>query len=334
MVGRAQAHSALVTVMSRLDHVLVTAPDRPGGGPSGRADIRDRHNEGMTWMSTLTERLRRLVRPRRPTAPVLHVASDVGAGPTVVLVHGIASSSVTFTHLVPLLEPDFRCVSIDILGFGRSPAPATAEYTLDEHVAALHATIKAQKLRGPLIVVGHSLGSLISARFAAQNPHLVSHLVLVSPPVYLPPTSLGDHRAKRENDLYLRAYEYLRANKEFTLTNARIIARLLPIKGVFELREEQWDPFVKSMQNCIESQTIISDLSRVDAPIDVVYGALDQFIPRGGLEIVARMRGVSMHRVEANAHVIRRRLARVVAEVLQADLPADARGAVTPEPTA
>lgn len=261
------------------------------------------------------------MRPR-PRVPVLHVASDVGNGPTVVLVHGIASSSVTFHHLVPLLEQHFRCVSIDILGFGRSPAPETAEYTLDEHVAALHATIKANRLRGPLIIVGHSLGALISARFAAEHPQMVEHLVLVSPPVYLSPSSLGDKRARLEHDLYLRAYDYLRTNKDFTLANARIIARLLPIKGVFELDEVRWTPFVKSMQNCIENQTVISDLTRVNAPIDVVYGALDQFIPRGGLDIVARMRGVTMHRVEVNAHVIRKRLAVAIAEVLAADLPA------------
>lgn len=275
----------------------------------------------MSWTSTLGERLKRLVRPR-PGAPVLHVASDVGSGPTVVLVHGIASSSVTFHFLVPLLEQHFRCVSIDILGFGRSPTPETAEYTLDEHVAALHATIKANRLRGPLIIVGHSLGALISARFAAEHPQLVKHLVLVSPPVYLSPSSIGDKRARLEHDLYLRAYDYLRTNKEFTLANARIIARLLPIKGVFELDEVRWTPFVKSMQNCIENQTIISDLTRVNAPIDVVYGALDQFIPRGGLDIIARMRGVTMHRVEVNAHVIRRRLAVAIATVLAADRPA------------
>lgn len=276
----------------------------------------------MTWLSTFTQGLARALRfgrPARQPAPVLHVASDVGKGPTVVLVHGIASSSVTFKNVVPLLEHRFHCISIDILGFGRSPAPATAEYTLDEHVAALRATFKAHKIRGPVILIGHSLGSLISARFAAEYPQLVSHLVLISPPVYLAPSALGDKRARVENDLYLKAYDYLRANKEFTMANARFIARLLPIKGVFEITEESWTPFIKSMANCIENQTIISDLSRVKAPIDVVYGSLDQFIPRGGLDIIARMRGVTMHRVEANAHVIRRRLARVVAQVLVGD---------------
>jgi pimeloyl-ACP methyl ester carboxylesterase len=38
-------------------------------------------------------------------APTLHIAGDVGDGPVVVLVHGIASSSVTFKNLVPCSNP-------------------------------------------------------------------------------------------------------------------------------------------------------------------------------------------------------------------------------------
>ena len=56
--------------------------------------------------------------------PLLHVAIDEGEGPIVVLLHGIASSSVTFENLVPLLTPTRRVIAIDLLGFGASPAPA------------------------------------------------------------------------------------------------------------------------------------------------------------------------------------------------------------------
>ena len=42
----------------------------------------------------------------------------VSAGPTVLLLHGIASSSVTFHHVIPLLERTHRCIAIDLLGFG------------------------------------------------------------------------------------------------------------------------------------------------------------------------------------------------------------------------
>ncbi|GAA1439054.1 alpha/beta fold hydrolase [Leifsonia poae] len=246
-------------------------------------------------------------------APLLHIAGDEGDGPVVVLVHGIASSSVTFQNLVPLLEPNHRVISIDILGFGRSPAPADAAYTLEEHVAAIHATIRSLRLRQPFVLVGHSLGSLIVARYAAEHPGALSRLVLVGPPIYGTPAEIGDRRVRNRVSAYLRAYEYLRGHKEFTIANAGMLARLLPIKGVFEITEKNWTPFVRSLENCIESQTVVSDLARARIPVQVVYGTLDAFIAPGSLAVIEAMRHVTMHRVEANDHIIRKRMARVVA---------------------
>ncbi|MEY9851361.1 pimeloyl-ACP methyl ester carboxylesterase [Leifsonia sp. EB41] len=264
----------------------------------------------------LLERLRRGLGLRR--APLLHIASDVGEGPAVVLVHGIASSSVTFQNLVPLLEPRHRAISIDILGFGRSPAPDDAQYTMDEHVAALDRTLRSLRLREPFVLVGHSLGSLIVARWAAEHPGALSRLVLVGPPVYPSPTEIGDRRVRTRVSAYLRAYEFLRNNKEFTLRNAAILARLLPIKNVFEITEKSWRPFVLSLQNCVERQTVVGDLARVRVPVEVVYGTMDAFIAPGSLTVIEAMRHVTMHRVEANDHLIRKRLARVVAAACDA----------------
>lgn len=245
--------------------------------------------------------------------PVLHVASDVGVGPVVVLVHGIASSSVTFKNLVPLLEPGHRVISVDILGFGRSPAPADATYTMEEHVDALHATLRSLRLREPFVLVGHSLGSLIVARYTSEHPEHVTRLVLVGPPIYGTPAEIGDRRVRNRVSAYLRAYEFLRQNKEFTIFNAGVLARMLPIKGVFEITAANWDPFVKSLENCVERQTTVSDLARVRVPVEVVYGSMDAFIAPGSLAVVEALRSVTMHRVEANDHIIRKRLARVVA---------------------
>lgn len=260
-------------------------------------------------MGWLADRTRALFGKR---APLLHVAGDEGDGPVVVLVHGIASSSVTFQNLVPLLEPTHRVISIDILGFGRSPVPPDATYTLEEHVDALHATIASLKLR-QFVLVGHSLGSLIVARYAAVHPSGITKLVLVGPPIYASPSEIGDRRVRNRVSAYLRAYEYLRQNKDFTTFSAGVLARMLPIKGVFEITEKNWDPFVKSLENCIESQTTVSDVARVRVPVEVVYGSLDAFIAPGSLTVIESMRHVQMHRVEANDHIIRKRLARVVA---------------------
>jgi pimeloyl-ACP methyl ester carboxylesterase len=246
----------------------------------------------------------------------LHVASDTGEGPVVILVHGVASSSTIFDRLVPLLSNKYRVITVDLLGFGGSPAPEDATYTLEEHVAWLRATIKALGLKAPFILVGHSLGGLIASRYAAQHPGKVSRLVLVSPPIYLTPRAIGDPRMRAVAGAYLRASEFLRENKAFTLRNAAVLTRLMPVKNSFEITEANWRAFVLSMENCIESQTTISDIAAVRVTVEIVYGTLDPFIVPAGLRIVEQMRHVTVHRVRANDHVIRPRLARAVAKVI------------------
>jgi len=255
-------------------------------------------------------------------APLLHVAIDDGEGPVVVMLHGIASSSVTFEFVVPLVAPTHRVVAIDLLGFGGSPAPADADYTLDDHVAALSRTIDALRLPGRFVLVGHSLGALIATRYAASHPGRVGRLVLVSPPIYLPPEQLGDGASRTAMGLYLRAYEYLRGNKAFTIGAAARLAALSPIPGVLDVSERTWTPFVRSLRNAIESQTAISDLAAVRAPVDLVYGTLDPFLMPAGLRIAEQFRHVTVHRVAGVDHVIRPRLARVVATAIASPAPA------------
>ena len=253
---------------------------------------------------------------RRSRGPILHIAGDEGVGPVVVLVHGIASSSVTFEKLVPLLVSGHRAISIDLLGFGESPAPDDATYTLEEHVDALARTIDSLGLEERFVLVGHSMGSLVSSRYAATHPKMLSKLVLVSPPVYVNPSAIGDPRDRAAMGLYLRAYEFLRTNKKFTMRNAAILARLSPIRNVLEVSERNWNAFVLSLENLIESQTTISDLAAVTVPVEVIYGTLDPFLTPAGLRIVEQLRGVTVHKVEANDHIIRKRLARVVAAAI------------------
>ena len=258
-------------------------------------------------------------------APLLHVATDTGgpagegAGPVVVMIHGIASSSATFAFVTPLLEKTHRVIAIDLLGFGGSPRPDDAEYTLEEHVAAIAATIRHLHLREPFVLVGHSLGTLIGTRYAATHPEHIAKLVLVSPPVYLAPDEIGDRRTRQRMTGYLEALQYLRANQKFTMASAGIVGRLLPIPHVMEITPETWLPFIKSMEHCLESQTVISDLARVDRDIEVVYGRLDEFLVPGNLTIIEKMRNVTTHVVNVSDHMIRKPMARVVAAAVDAE---------------
>ena len=93
-------------------------------------------------------------------------------------------------------------------------------------------TIRSLRLQAPFVLVGHSLGSLLSARFAAQYPEQVSRLVLVSPPVYIAPAEISDPRVRAQVDVYLRVYEFVRQNKNFTILRAGRIARFFALDAV------------------------------------------------------------------------------------------------------
>lgn len=231
------------------------------------------------------------------------------------LLHGIASSSVTFEYVVPLITGRHRVVSIDLLGFGSSPAPADATYTIEEHVAALDRTLRKLRLRR-FVLVGHSMGALIAARYAATHRKAVSRLVLVSPPVYLVPAEIGTPLDRAAMGVYFKVYEFLRANKEFTIRAAAGLARLSPIKNLLDVSERNWNAFVLSLEKAIESQTTVTDLVSVSAPIHLVYGSLDPFLHPAGIRIVENLRGVTAHKVQGVDHVIRPRMARVVATAI------------------
>ncbi|MFT6973330.1 MAG: pimeloyl-ACP methyl ester carboxylesterase [Pontimonas sp.] len=256
------------------------------------------------------------------TAPLLHVAVDEGEGPPVILLHGIASSSVTFTHVVPLLQSDHRVIAMDLLGFGQSPNPPQAHFTLEEHVAAVAGTIKSLRLKGPVTLVGHSLGALIANRYAAENKTRVKHLVMVAPPVYLPGHTILDPLERLQMDAYRHLYDYMQANRSFTTAGAKALSQFSPIKNLLEVTEENWRAFTLSLENCIESQSTVADVSQVSAPIDLVYGTRDFFLSSAGLRVLERMRGVTTTRVEGLDHIVRPRMAEEIVRIVNDPSPA------------
>lgn len=110
---------------------------------------------------------------------------------TLVFVHGIADDSSRFKKAIPYLEgttslKDIRYVCFDLLGSGKSAKSDKLKYNYPEQLEALFNSIEALKVKTPLVLVGHSMGCLISSRFANEHKRLVKELILVSPPVFRP----------------------------------------------------------------------------------------------------------------------------------------------------
>ena len=254
-------------------------------------------------------------------APKLHVAHDEGVGHPVILLHGLASTSATFDLVVPLLRDNHRVVSLDLLGFGESPAPSSATYTLEEHVSSVERTLRSLKVSGRATLVGHSLGSLIAARLAAQNPSMFSHLILVSPPIYVPGSAVVDPLERFQMEAYRKLHYYMRTNRTFTEAAARAASLLVPMKGGLEVTQKNWRAVSLSLQNCIEQQTAVTDLAQVRIPVDAIWGTRDPFMAPAGLRLIERMRGVASTKVEGADHVIREKFAEEIARLVDNPSP-------------
>lgn len=216
---------------------------------------------------------------------------------------------------MPILTPFNRVVAIDLLGFGESAAPPDARFTLDEHVDALARTLDSLRL-GRAALIGHSLGALVSSRYAAtRGEGRVRQTVLVAPPVYPESAYLSGAGDRLRVASYLRFYRALRTDQEKTTRRLDLLARILPGPGLF-IEERYWDAFAHSMQNCIETQTTITDVASIPGPVDVVYGSRDPIVLADSIERLERMRHVTVHQVPGADHIVRQAMAVKIARVL------------------
>lgn len=243
--------------------------------------------------------------------PSLHTTRQ-GSGPTIVFLHGIASSSATWYSIIPKLTNRYECITLDLLGFGDSPKPDWLDYSTEDHVRSISRTIRKLKLSEPFIMVGHSLGSLLACRYASENPNRISKLIMISPPIYIAAEHHKDAASRAATDVYFRLYRFLREHKDFTIKNAARVDKLLPGAGLLDITENNWLPFIRSLENAIEHQTTITDISSVRAPIDVIYGKLDEFIIPNNLKLISSMKNIVTTSVNASTHVIRKPLAEAV----------------------
>ncbi len=101
-----------------------------------------------------------------------------GTGPLMVCVHGLEGSAYNWRLVAPELIKTHTVVAPDLRGFGYTEPggnPASVEHNAD----VVAAVIKAYG--GPAVVMGNSMGGLVSILAAGEHPDLISGLILVDP---------------------------------------------------------------------------------------------------------------------------------------------------------
>ncbi|MGO9008010.1 MAG: alpha/beta fold hydrolase [Beijerinckiaceae bacterium] len=111
---------------------------------------------------------------------------DIGSGPAIVLVHGLAGQMRNFTHsLLGRLKSEYRVVILDRPGSGYSTRAPGASAAIGAQATTIARFIEALGLDRPL-VVGHSLGGAVALSLALNHPDRVGGLALLAPVTHPP----------------------------------------------------------------------------------------------------------------------------------------------------
>lgn len=117
---------------------------------------------------------------------------DEGAGPPIVLVHGVPGTWRDFRHLTPHLLPWARVIRVDLPGFGGTPVSAGFRHDFAARAALIRAALDTLGV-GPVVALGQSMGGGTAMALAADHPDRVRGVVTLC--------SIGPRRHRGMNQL-------------------------------------------------------------------------------------------------------------------------------------
>ena len=127
--------------------------------------------------------------------------ASFGAGPAVVIIHGVGGHKEDWFGVAATLAKTHRVYAIDMLGFGESSKNGD-DLSMSVQAAAIQSLLDHEKI-GKTALVGNSVGGWVAATFAATYPTRVERLLLIDaagfkamfegpPPVNFDPNDAGE----------------------------------------------------------------------------------------------------------------------------------------------
>lgn len=205
-----------------------------------------------------------------------------GEGTPIVLLHGYLSDSRYWRTLAAQLAADHQVITIDLLGFGRSPKPRSSQYSLADHVTALARTLDGLTTQ-PIIIVGHSMGALIAAQFAVSHPDRVKRVILVNMPIFKSRAQARELLMGTSRLYRTMLYSPL-ARLAWPIAKLLLRGWLAPgPRGAFSVRHT-YPSRTRSLAHTIEKTDPLALLAHLDRPATLIQGTYDRTVYRENLE--------------------------------------------------
>ncbi|MEO1514669.1 MAG: alpha/beta hydrolase [Bacteroidota bacterium] len=106
---------------------------------------------------------------------------DEGKGScTLLFIHGLGSNLKAWQKNIATLRKDYRCIALDLPGYGQSVGSETFAYNMSFFAAVVRELIDKLGLK-KVVLVGHSMGGQIALHTALKDTRKLEKLVLVAP---------------------------------------------------------------------------------------------------------------------------------------------------------
>jgi len=213
----------------------------------------------------------------------MDVAPEKPNGRTAVLLHGKNFCGATWESTIGALsKAGYRVIVPDQVGFCRSAKPRAYQYGLHQLAANTHALLAKLGVEKP-IVIGHSMGGMLSIRYALMYPADTGALVLANP------IGLEDWKAKGVpfatiDDLYAK-------EKKTTAETIRKYQQTVYYHGTWRPEYDRWVDMLASMyagedgdlvawsqaltSDMVLAQPVIHEIDQLAVPTLLLIGMKD-----------------------------------------------------------
>ncbi|WP_367129847.1 alpha/beta fold hydrolase [Saccharothrix sp. HUAS TT1] len=241
----------------------------------------------------------------------VHYVDFGGDGPPVVLVHGLGGSHLNWCLLAPHLVDRHRVLAVDLAGFGLTHPEGRA--TTVPANARLLDRFLAEVVGEPVVLVGNSMGGMVSILHAARRPASVDALVLLDPALPLPLGARLDPQVAASFAMYAvpGLGQWFLAKSRAGVSTRRQVKRVLNLvcanaKSVPEemvlasmsLLEQRAEvpgldeAFLAAARSVVwtgaTSRRYYTAMSRVRAPVYLMAGEADRLVPLASARAAAR----------------------------------------------
>lgn len=208
---------------------------------------------------------------------------------TVVFLHGISATSETWRATLKQFSSNsdlaaVRLIALDLLGFGKSLRADWLDYDYLDYDQALDNTLKHLRIKTPVVLVGHSMGSLISADYATNSHPSVelARLILVSPPVLM-----AEELARLPDKAYTKTYSSLHQIAT-DVPAAEVLAHFVQRFSSFRSDYIRTSAFAKSMEQVILNRKNYQTYTKIHIPTTIIHGHFDPLVMRSNLKRAAK----------------------------------------------